>query len=118
MDGGRINRDGVFRPLVDDRSTGGAVEVAWLPDGQVATRRTIPEAARESMLATTAAMRDANPRGSVLGHTQRHRVPLASIPTPEYWRLLRLYGRPSQNPKAWLRWLDDHGHLRTSGYRS
>lgn len=57
--------------------------------------------------------------GSMIGNTQKHHQKIAEIPTVIYYELLQKYGRPNQNPKAWLKWLQnsDNQAFRTTNGR-
>ena len=54
--------------------------------------------------------------GSMTG-TQRHMAHVAEIPNVVYNELVRKFGRPAENPKAWKRWLNDSENrvFRTGG---
>lgn len=112
-------RDGAFRPIATDVHTGRPLEVALLPGGGYASRRTIPERAVDQFLAENAALRDRFPRGYLLGDTQRHRVPQVRIPRPIYEQLERRFGPFRENRKRWLAAIQsEYPALFCSGYRS
>ncbi len=46
-------------------------------------------------------------KGSLLGNTQKHHNHVAEIPAVIYYDMLRKLGQPSENPKAWKKWLND-----------
>ena len=43
----------------------------------------------------------------MLGNTQKHHKHVAEIPAVIYYDMLRKLGQPSENPKAWKKWLND-----------
>ena len=45
--------------------------------------------------------------GDMIGNTQKHYQKIGEIPAVLYHDLLQKFGSPSQNPKAWFRWLQD-----------
>jgi hypothetical protein len=109
--------DGVFRPVCVDHS-GMPVEIAFLPDGGVVERRTIPEAYIEGLKTHTKAERDDTPRGSLLGNTQKHRLKIMEMPKPLYFMLRRRFGDFKTNKKDWIKWLQNDGQcFLTSQYR-
>lgn len=57
--------------------------------------------------------------GSMIGNTQKHHQKIAEIPTVIYYDLLQKFGRPDQNPNAWLKWLQnsDNQSFRTTNGR-
>lgn len=56
---------------------------------------------------------------SMIGHTQRHQQKVAEIPAVLYFDLVKKFGDPKHNPKAWKRWLNDNENqlFRTGGGR-
>src|SRR3954466_11067832 len=109
--------DGVFRPVCVDHS-GMPVEIAFLPDGGVVERRTIPEAYIENLKKHTAAERDVTPRGSMAGNTQKHRLKIMEMPATLAASLARRFGPYKSNKKDWIRWLNNDGQcFMTSQYR-
>jgi hypothetical protein len=109
--------DGVFRPVCVDHA-GMPVEIAFLPDGGMVERRTVPEAYVEGLKDHAAAERDDNRRGSLLGNTQRHRLKVMEMPAPLYASLARRFGPFKKNKKDWIKWLNNEGQaFLTSQYR-
>ena len=55
----------------------------------------------------------------LIGNTQKHEQKVADIPAPLYFELLKKFGNPKNNPKAWMKWLQnpDNKHFRTTGGR-
>ena len=51
--------------------------------------------------------KDMHRAGDMMGNTQKHWQKVGEIPNVLYHDLLLKFGRPDQNPKAWLRWLQD-----------
>lgn len=57
--------------------------------------------------------------GDMIGNTQKHYQKIGEIPAVLYHDLLQKFGSPSQNPKAWFRWLQnaDNKAFRTTNGR-
>jgi hypothetical protein len=109
--------DGTFRPVAID-PFGMPVEIAFLPDGTIAERRTIPESFIEGMKKQAAAEREAQPRGSMRGNTQRHSLKVFDLPKPLAAMLQRRFGPFRKAKKEWLRWIENEGQcFLTSQYR-
>jgi hypothetical protein len=55
----------------------------------------------------------------MIGNTQRHQQKIAEIPSVIYYDLLKKFGQPRDNMKAWKRWLNDPDNraFRTTGGR-
>ena len=45
--------------------------------------------------------------GDLIGNTQKHFQKVGEIPAVLYHELMVKFGTPRENPKAWLRWLQD-----------
>ena len=58
-------------------------------------------------------------RGDMIGNTQKHQQKIAEIPSVIYYDLLKRFGQPRDNMKAWKRWLNDPDNraFRTTGGR-
>jgi hypothetical protein len=109
--------DGNFRKVAVDQF-GMPVEIAFLPDGGIAERRVIPESVIEGLKKETAADRDSQPRGSMLGNTQKHRLKVMELPLPLAASLKRRFGPFSRNRKDWMKWLNNEGSVfLSSQYR-
>jgi|TARA_B100000242_G_scaffold278336_1_gene235872 hypothetical protein len=56
-------------------------------------------------------------KGSLIGNTQRHQQHVAEIPVTIYYQLLKKFGHPNKNQKAWKKYLNDpdNRYLRTGG---
>lgn len=52
-----------------------------------------------------------------MGGTQKHMAHVAEIPNVVYAELVKKFGKPSDNPKAWRQWLNDSENraFRTGG---
>ncbi len=55
--------------------------------------------------------------GQMIGNTQKHQQKVAEIPNVIYYDLLKKFGDPKNNPKAWKAWLNDADNraFRTTG---
>ena len=55
--------------------------------------------------------------GQMIGNTQKHQQKVAEIPNVIYYDLLKRFGEPKDNPKAWKAWLNDADNraFRTTG---
>ena len=51
--------------------------------------------------------RDFHRPGDLIGNTQKHWQKVGEIPAVLYHELLLKFGEPRDNPKAWMRWLQD-----------
>ena len=109
--------DGNFRKVAVDQF-GMPVEIAFLPDGAVVERRVMPESVIEGIKRENAANRDEQPRGSMLGNTQRHRLKVMELPLPLAASLKRRFGPFNKNRKDWMKWLNNEGSVfLSSQYR-
>tara|TARA_Y100001951_G_C11220615_1_gene228519 strand:- start:106 stop:420 length:315 start_codon:yes stop_codon:yes gene_type:complete len=56
-------------------------------------------------------------KGKLIGNTQKHHQHVANIPVTLYYELLKRFGQPAQNLKAWKKYLNDpdNRYLRTGG---
>ena len=54
---------------------------------------------------------------NLTGNTQNHRQQIAELPANLYYELIKKFGQPKQNRKAWSRWLNDPDNkaFRTGG---
>ena len=53
--------------------------------------------------------------GNLMGNTQKHKQKVADIPTVIYYELLSKFGQPRDNPKAWLKWLEENKNFKATG---
>jgi hypothetical protein len=112
-------RDGKFCSIATDVHTGRPLEVAFVPGGGHATRRTIPEAAVEQIKRQAAASREVYARGFLLGNTQRHRVPHHTMPHALRQHLEQRLGPYRENKERWKAVVAaEYPELLMSGYRS
>ena len=63
--------------------------------------------------------KDLHRPGDLIGNTQKHWQNVGEIPSVLYHELLLKFGSPRDNPKAWMRWLQDKDNeaFRTSNGR-
>ena len=56
-------------------------------------------------------------KGKLIGDTQKHQQHIANIPVTLYYELLKRFGHPKHNAKAWKKYLNDpdNRYLRTGG---
>lgn len=55
--------------------------------------------------------------GSMIGNTQKHKHKIGEIPSVLYYHLLEKFGQPKDNPKAWLKWLEENKGFKATGGR-
>jgi hypothetical protein len=55
--------------------------------------------------------------GSLIGNTQKHQQSFAEFPPVIYYDLLAKFGQPRDNPKDWMRWLEENPAFKTTGGR-
>ena len=60
------------------------------------------------------ALRNKTYAGQMIGNTQRHVEHVAEIPVTVFHHLTATFGSPSENPKAWRNWLNEHPDFKTS----
>ena len=53
--------------------------------------------------------------GDLMGNTQKHKQKVGEIPAVIYYDLLKKFGQPRENPKAWLKWLEENKSFKATG---
>jgi hypothetical protein len=81
--------------------------------------KTIPERVIQAIKDEARDQRDLHKKGTMIGNTQRHWMPLISMPTAmmEQWK--QELGEPKHNMKAWKKRINSNEYkdLRTSDRR-
>lgn len=100
------------RPLITDPQTGKTV---WLQSDSEGDH-IVTEQRFDPLLKINKQMNDDWQYGQMRG-TQKHIQHIAEIPNVLYHHLLKTLGKPSENPRAWKRWLNDGENraFRTGG---
>jgi hypothetical protein len=55
--------------------------------------------------------------GNLMGNTQKHKQKVGEIPATIYYDLLKKFGQPKDNPKEWLKWLEQNKDFKATGGR-
>ena len=53
--------------------------------------------------------------GDLMCNTQKHKQKVGEIPAVIYYDLLKKFGQPRENPKAWLKWLEENKGFKATG---
>jgi hypothetical protein len=53
--------------------------------------------------------------GSMIGNTQKHRQKIGEFSSVVYYDLLEKFGQPKDNPKAWMKWLEQNKAFKATG---
>jgi hypothetical protein len=93
-----------FRPVYRTRLNGTVVELMGTPDGGFIVRRRLDPRIVQ-------AVKDANRdqagiwrKGKLIGNTQTHMMPIASLPAELHFSLKEKWGDPKKDPDAAKRW--------------
>jgi hypothetical protein len=107
---------GRWLTLPSSEQTGSKVQVMFCADGKMVTRYVLDPRVVQADLERNRQSREIWRKGTLLGNTQRHLVPIAHIPLEKHFQLKRRFGKDT---KALLKFWNDHGHRdwRASEYR-
>ncbi len=83
---------------------GTVMHVQYQPDGTLRVRKTISPAIMAAIKEDCASQRDIWKKGVLIGKTQRHRLPVASLPAEVVDHCKRKWGDPKKDPDAAKQW--------------
>jgi hypothetical protein len=107
---------GRWLTLPSSEQTGSKVQVLFEPNGTMRTRYVLDPRIVQADLERNLRSREVYKKGSLLGNTQKHIVPIAHIPYEKYAQLKKRFGKDS---KALLKFWNnsDHGAWKASEYK-
>lgn len=116
------NAQGRWMHLGDFAGLGYNVSLKFDKDRGLIVQKTIPKAVMDMFDKDIRYQRDIHKKGTLLGNTQKHMLPVASIPIPIYNQWKRELGDPKKDPEAkkkWRRRFNDNEFrdFRTSEHR-
>ena len=102
--------------LGDFAGIGMNLSLCFQPGVGMVVVRTIPHEINEAVKNETRGQRDLFKKGRLIGNTQRHWQPAASLPTALHNQWVDELGEPKHNTKAWKKRLNSNEYrdLRTS----
>ncbi len=99
--------------IINDAVTGKQVDLVTKSDGSqlITTTQNF-----DQLMRLNKQMNDDWRYGNMRG-TQKHMAHAAEIPNVVYHELVKKFGKPSENPEAWKKWLNDSENraFRTGG---
>lgn len=109
---------GVWIDILDN-GDGSKTRIKFDRDRGLIVQRYIPAKIMQAVIETARHSRDIHRKGRLLGNTQRHWVPIASIPKHIDAELKQKLGPMKHDPKGWKKALanPDLAAFRTSEYR-
>jgi hypothetical protein len=109
------NRDR-WLTLPSSEQTGSKVQVMFCSDGRMVTRYVLDKRIVQADLERNRASREIWKKGSLLGNTQKHLLPIAHIPLEKYFQLKRRFrGDTKAMFKFWNN--SDHNKWRASEHK-
>ncbi len=93
-----------FRPVYTSRLNGTLVELMGTPDGGYIVRRRLDPKIVQAVKDQARDQRGIWKKGAMLGGTQRHWLPVCSLPTELDMHLKAKWGDPAKDPDAAKTW--------------